>query len=256
VEVSPTEYVVQPGDSLSKIVARHGLSTRELAELNNISDPNKLRAGQKLVLPGHAGRPRPEKPTPAPRAPAASVAAGPNEYVVQPGDSLSKIAARHGVSTRELAELNSISDPNKLRAGQKLKLPAAAKPLESAPTVQRPTPPPAPPASAPALPPPAPAPEMTAPSSSAPEPPMPPAPPSEAVPPPAPSPTTTPPAPAPTPTLGTTAQPIRYPVSAGETLDSIAKIFLVTPEAILKLNNLPDASAVKPGMTLLIPISQ
>lgn len=235
-DVTPTEYVVQPGDSLSKIAARHGVSTRELAELNNIADPNKLRIGQKLLLPGHAGRPRMEKPTSAPRAPSVSGAVGADEYVVQPGDSLSKIAARHGVSTRELAELNKITDLNKLRAGQKLKLPSAAKASPSVPAVHRDTPPtPSPsPVSPPATEPSMPAPQLTAPS----------------------APVTAAPSPAPTPTLGSIGQPIRYPVSAGETLDSIAKIFLVTPESILKLNNLPDAAAVKPGMTLLIPISQ
>ncbi|MCX7819387.1 MAG: LysM peptidoglycan-binding domain-containing protein [Kiritimatiellae bacterium] len=240
-DLAPKEYVVQPGDSLSKIAARHGVSTRELAELNAITDPNKLRAGQKLLLPGHASRPRPEKPA------SARAAAAADEYVVQPGDSLSKIAARHGVSARELAELNAITDPNKLRAGQKLKLPAAAKTSESRPArpMEKPVaPPPAPvppsvtvptPAPAPA---PEPSPQLTPPPPTAPAPPA------------SPSPA------APTPTLGASAQPIRYPVSAGETLESIAKIFLVTPESILKLNNLPDASAVKPGMTLLIPISQ
>lgn len=178
------------------------------------------------------------RPTPPP---AADVM--PSEYVVQPGESLSKIAAKHGVSTRELAELNHITDPNKLRAGQKLKLPVAAKPSEPAPAARREMPPPpepAPAAAVPALPLPAPARESTPP----PDPALTPTPP-----------VTPPPPAAPTPTLSSAAQPIRYPVGAGETLDSIAKIFLVTPESILKLNNLPDASAVKPGMTLLIPIS-
>ena len=39
-------------------------------------------------------------------------------YVVEPGDSLSGIASRAGVSTSKLAALNGISDPNHIYPGQ------------------------------------------------------------------------------------------------------------------------------------------
>lgn len=240
-ELAPKEYTVQPGDSLSKIAARFGLSTRELAELNGIKDPNKVRAGQKLVLPGYAA-PRADTPKPAARAPTARPpAAGEGEYVVQPGDSLSRIAARLGVTTQELADLNGINDPNTIRAGQKLAVPqGAAKPAPAPaappppivePVIETPAPAPLPPAaSAPLLPAPPPASAPT-----------------DSVAPPA--------APPPTVTLGTGARkPVRYPVSQGEKLEEIAKTFMVTPESILKLNNLTDASEVRPGMMLLIPV--
>lgn len=48
-------------------------------------------------------------------------------YVVQPGDSLSKIAKKElGDASRwpEIAELNKIKDPNLIRPGQKLKMAA------------------------------------------------------------------------------------------------------------------------------------
>ncbi|MBP5787224.1 MAG: LysM peptidoglycan-binding domain-containing protein, partial [Kiritimatiellae bacterium] len=47
-------YVVQSGDSLSKIAVRHGIRQSEIVELNGIADPNKIRIGQKLILPDHA----------------------------------------------------------------------------------------------------------------------------------------------------------------------------------------------------------
>lgn len=40
------------GDTLSKIAARTGVSVEELAKANNISDPNRIRAGQTLTIPG------------------------------------------------------------------------------------------------------------------------------------------------------------------------------------------------------------
>jgi murein DD-endopeptidase MepM/ murein hydrolase activator NlpD len=44
-------------------------------------------------------------------------------YIVQPGDSLSSIAARFSVSMNDLMAANGISDPNQLAAGQQLVIP-------------------------------------------------------------------------------------------------------------------------------------
>ncbi len=92
------------------------------------------------VMPPQAGVTTPPVVAP-PRAPirppapveAVTDSAGANVYTVQKGDSLSKIAARAGVSVAELAELNKISDRNAIRIGQRLLLPAYAKSLPSAP---------------------------------------------------------------------------------------------------------------------------
>jgi murein DD-endopeptidase MepM/ murein hydrolase activator NlpD len=39
---------------LSKIASKVGVTAREIAELNGIKDPNKIKLGQKLVLPSYA----------------------------------------------------------------------------------------------------------------------------------------------------------------------------------------------------------
>jgi LysM repeat protein len=49
--VEMREYAIQPGDSLSRIALKHGLSARVLAEANGITDPNKIRVGQVLKIP-------------------------------------------------------------------------------------------------------------------------------------------------------------------------------------------------------------
>lgn len=46
------------------------------------------------------------------------------EHVVEAGQSLSAIAAAYGVSVREIVEANNLSNPNSLRVGQKLFIPA------------------------------------------------------------------------------------------------------------------------------------
>jgi len=43
-----TSYVVQRGDTVSKIAKRFRLSSKRLVELNKIKDPNKLQVGQTL----------------------------------------------------------------------------------------------------------------------------------------------------------------------------------------------------------------
>ncbi len=49
--VETREYVIQPGDSLSRIALKHGLSAGVLADANGITDPNKIRVGQVLKIP-------------------------------------------------------------------------------------------------------------------------------------------------------------------------------------------------------------
>lgn len=46
-----SQYTIQNWDSLSKIAKQHKTSIATLARLNNISDPNKIIAGRKLLIP-------------------------------------------------------------------------------------------------------------------------------------------------------------------------------------------------------------
>ena len=45
------EHVVQSGETLSAIASAYGVNQTVIAQENNISDPSKLRAGQKLFIP-------------------------------------------------------------------------------------------------------------------------------------------------------------------------------------------------------------
>jgi LysM repeat protein len=49
---TPVVYVVRPGDSLSAIAAQFDVPVEALAEANGISDPNVIKVGQQLVIPG------------------------------------------------------------------------------------------------------------------------------------------------------------------------------------------------------------
>jgi len=45
-----TTYTVQPGDTLFGIGRKNGLSVPQIAKLNGLSDPYRIRPGQKLIV--------------------------------------------------------------------------------------------------------------------------------------------------------------------------------------------------------------
>ena len=48
----PNTYVVQGGDTLSKIADKFNTTVEILTNLNNLADPNKINIGQHIILPG------------------------------------------------------------------------------------------------------------------------------------------------------------------------------------------------------------
>lgn len=107
-------YTVQPGDTLSQIAERFGVTVESIRVLNNITDNRAIFPGDILRLPPTGG-PVVVQPAPAP------VVSG--RYIVQPGDTMFRIAARHGVNVYRLAEANGILNLNQIYAGQVLVIP-------------------------------------------------------------------------------------------------------------------------------------
>ena len=46
-----------------------------------------------------------------------------DHYTVLEGDTAHRIAARYGITAKQLAELNSLEDPSMIFVGQRLKVP-------------------------------------------------------------------------------------------------------------------------------------
>lgn len=61
-------------------------------------------------------------------APDAGAAQGVTVYTVKKGDTLSQIAAKYGTTYQAIAAFNGIKNPNVIRVGQKIKIPASAAP--------------------------------------------------------------------------------------------------------------------------------
>jgi LysM repeat protein len=46
-----SEYVVQPGETLTDIAARFGTTVEALAAANNLANPSAIRIGDRLLVP-------------------------------------------------------------------------------------------------------------------------------------------------------------------------------------------------------------
>ena len=126
-------HTVQPGEFAGKIANDNGMTLKEFTELNKLSDPNRLRVGQTVKVA--VGR---KALAAGPATPAPSVSIPGKVHVVAPGESLSVIAARTGVSEKELVAINGIKDPNRIRVGQKLRLTRSDAPAVVAPAAATP----------------------------------------------------------------------------------------------------------------------
>jgi LysM repeat protein len=121
------QHVVAPGESLYAVAAADGLSVDQLAAANGLSADSQLTAGSTLAIPPQTGDAVPTSSasvstsdTSAPaQTPATSASSG-GGYVVQPGDTLSAIAARYGVSVGDLAAANGLDAAGILPAGATL----------------------------------------------------------------------------------------------------------------------------------------
>jgi LysM repeat protein len=118
-------HLVVPGETLSGIAAANGLSAAQLAAANGIAADAFVIAGRSLTVPapGTATAAAPTAGTPAPFG----------GYRVRLGDSLSAIAAEHGVSVGQLAATNGLSAEGTLLAGTSLRLPSGAGAATGAP---------------------------------------------------------------------------------------------------------------------------
>lgn len=102
---------VRRGETLSSIAAWYGVNTWALASINGIGNADYIRAGMKLCIPSGYGQPGGNHGN-----------HGAGKYVVQSGDTLSKIAAWHGTSVHHLMWLNGLSNPNYIYVGQVLRI--------------------------------------------------------------------------------------------------------------------------------------
>ena len=105
-------YRVEAGDTLSGIAQKNGVSTRDLRKANSLDENALIRVGQVIRIPPKAGTKKPDIVLPG------------KTYRVEAGDTLSGIAQKNGVSTRDLRKANSLDENALIRVGQVIKIPS------------------------------------------------------------------------------------------------------------------------------------
>ena len=99
---------VKPGETLSDIAARYGVSMTALMRLNGISNPDHVEIGSRLKVPGTGSE------------------AGSGRHTVKSGETLLGIASLYQVRSRDLIAVNGLQDADHVELGQTLKLPTNA----------------------------------------------------------------------------------------------------------------------------------
>lgn len=128
----PAEVTVLEGDTVSSVAARHGLSTAEVLAENGLSWSSLIFPGQRLALPGGAAA-----ASTAPAVPRPEI----ERHVVEAGDTVSGIAAAHGLDVDVVLSANGLSRASLIFPGQAIVLPgpgAEATPPPETPSASPP----------------------------------------------------------------------------------------------------------------------
>ena len=109
---SNTVYIVKPGDTLGNIAIQYNTSVNELVRMNNISNPNLIYPGEKIVIYNDD----------------VSIGSGQNAtgkilYRIKSGNTLSQIALNYNTTVQAIAELNQITNPNLIYVGELIRIP-------------------------------------------------------------------------------------------------------------------------------------
>ena len=113
---SPTTgrtHTVKSGETLYSIALRYSVTVQQLVATNRLANPNLIRVGQVLAIPGTGGT----TPTPP------SI----TRHTVRAGETLYGIALRYGVTVQQIVTTNKITNPSLIRVGQVLTIPTRSQ---------------------------------------------------------------------------------------------------------------------------------
>lgn len=113
-EQAQGQHMVQKGETFYSIAKRYGMSVKMLARYNPKVVPSRLLAGTVLSIPVDQDE----------------VATDRVPYVIQKGDTFSRIADHFAVNLSELKLSNPNVDPRLLKVGQKIWIPTGERKVE------------------------------------------------------------------------------------------------------------------------------
>ena len=123
---------VSSGETFESLGRKYGVPAYAIMQTNGFREGATLRPGQRVVIPRYVstGAPR-VTPPPAP----APVRTAETVHIVEPGESLTGIAHKHGVTIAALARANNIQPYAKINIGDRLTIPGGHRVAErQAPT--------------------------------------------------------------------------------------------------------------------------
>lgn len=97
------EYVVRRGDTLNKLAQEYSTTVTTIVNLNNISNPNLIYVGQRIILPKGQKQ-------------------NCQNYTIQYGDTLTLIAKKFSTTVGNIAKTNGIKNVNIIYAGDNIKI--------------------------------------------------------------------------------------------------------------------------------------
>jgi len=112
-------HKVRPGETLSTIAQRYGVSVRAIQQENGLRG-TFIRAGQTLRIPTASGG---SKTKSASSTSTKSPPSSTRSHIVRPGESLWSIAQQYRTTVEALRRLNNLSPSQAIHPGQKLLIP-------------------------------------------------------------------------------------------------------------------------------------
>ncbi len=106
------------GDTVDTIARRYGVPASAIIQTNGFRTASDIKPGQRLVIPRYVSN----AGAPVARAPA-KVATNASVHIVQPGESLRRIAHQYGVTAAAIARANKIEPYAEVNAGDRLAIP-------------------------------------------------------------------------------------------------------------------------------------
>lgn len=122
------EVVVTEADTFSSIARDHGIPTAKLLAMNGLSWSSGLAAGMRLLVPNSAGL--------LPTVSEHEV----TRHRIEAGETISAIAARHGVTRQAILSANGLHPTSMIFIGQIIRIPEVSvdtRATPAAPSVER-----------------------------------------------------------------------------------------------------------------------
>jgi len=117
-EAATAVYTVRKGDSLDRIAVKHGTTYLVLVKMNGMKAEEILYAGKKIKIPVREEIAGAKEQDPEREHADKPPVTAPAKYRVKKGDTLEKIAGRHGLTMASLRELNRRKLPDRIFPGQ------------------------------------------------------------------------------------------------------------------------------------------